>query len=632
MLFDEAVYREFQMDHAHRADEVHVDIERLSGTVELDPGESISIDLTYDVVPSTTTDSLIFSLNPSMEIDRVNVNGRTSDFVFHNGVLSIELPEMLEPVKAIQFEIQASGKPNLSFSYLDASLDYHKSSEIPQQLRQVLGTEASIFDNQIVALLPSIRWYPMPGRNNERDSFQIFNLDLQVRVLDDRWTVVGPSANHATDEKPNTGHFKPSSPIPPFTIVASNYVKQSIPVGEYSFDVYTYPEHTTNVGLFDDVREPLTTNLTEFFDRLSSTGISHDFDVVSLVEVPHHLRMVGGGWRMLPVQSQPGIFLMKESGFPTAVLQHRIKRIFDEAPADAEFQSTKLGFLRSYLGRSPDGSDFLEWATANLWSNRVRYSGQGYQAIEYVFTNLASKTFLTGGYTTSTFTLLPAADHLNRSIRMSFSSFRSIIFDPSANFSYAASDDMLWRRTGMATDHPTLRKILLRKSLMEIDYEADPVIGEKLLAAKTRPLTEALFQYNPREETTQFLAQLLNEHEGKSFSLSDVYRLAQDLDYEVAPFLTDWMVGTKLPGILVSPMKITQLGNSEGDSAAYRPTLHIRNDEDVEAILRLMYFPFPTNTNSPGFDEIHYETIRLRGKTSKQVNLVNESPVMLVAM
>ena len=630
ILFDDTVYREFQKDHAHRANDAHMDIERLSGTVELDPGESISIDLTYDVVPSDTTDSLIFSLNPGMEISRMIVNKHTSDFVFHNGVLSIDLPEMLEPDKAIQFEIQATGKPNLAFAYLDASLDYHKSSEIPNQLRQVLGTQASIFNNQIVALLPSIRWFPMPGRNNDRDSFQIFDLDLHVRVLNDRWTVVGPSANHTTDEKPNIGRFKPSSPIPPFTIVASQYVKESIPIGEYSIDVYTYPKHTTNVELFDDVREQLTANLSEFLDRLSSTGITHPFDVVSLVEVPHHLRMVGGGWRMLPVQSQPGIFLMKESGFPTAVLQHRIKRNFDEAPADADFQSTKLRFLRSYLARSADGSDFIEWATANLWSNRVRYSEQGYQAIEYVFTNLAARTFLTGGYTTSTFTILPAADHFNRSIRMSHSSFRSITSDPSANFSYAASDGMLWRRTSIATDHPHIWRILQRESLMDIDYAEDPVTGEKLLALKTHPLTEALFQYNSTENTVELLAQLLNTHEGKSFSLSDVYLLAQDLDYEVAPFLTEWLVGTKLPGILISPMKITQLGNNDEDPAQYRSTLHLRNDEDVEAILQLMYFPAYTDSSSD--NEPLYEMVRLPGNTSKQVNLVHEFPIALVAV
>ena len=165
-------------------------IEHLRAEVRIDPGRELRLALDADVKIEGAGTRLVYSFNPALEVAELRLNDTPVPFRHEEGLLIVELPEPLVGRSRAQLSWRATGIPDPDFAYLDSVVDWRRVSG-GNSIRW-LGTAGSIFDRRYVALMPGMRWLPVPGPNLEGvHRGQSPTIDMTVEVPTG-WLVAGP--------------------------------------------------------------------------------------------------------------------------------------------------------------------------------------------------------------------------------------------------------------------------------------------------------------------------------------------------------------------------------------------------------------------------------------------------------
>ena len=98
--------------HETALDAARADVERLSGTIDVNPDKELEIDVVLDLrTPESAFDELQFSLNPAMAVHAVRLDGTEVPFHHDLGILAVTPPADLVPGASAQLSIQASEYP-----------------------------------------------------------------------------------------------------------------------------------------------------------------------------------------------------------------------------------------------------------------------------------------------------------------------------------------------------------------------------------------------------------------------------------------------------------------------------------------------------------------------------------------
>jgi hypothetical protein len=81
--------------HTEKSAHPRDDLQSVSGTLAIVPGEEIRLRLELQVDLRAARKSLLFTLNPGLTVDQVFVSGNLADFTHRNGLLEITMAELL---------------------------------------------------------------------------------------------------------------------------------------------------------------------------------------------------------------------------------------------------------------------------------------------------------------------------------------------------------------------------------------------------------------------------------------------------------------------------------------------------------------------------------------------------------
>ena len=314
--------------HAASRNDLRADLERVSGRIGIEPGERLELDL--DLVLRTPTVSaspgaLVFTFNPGLRVDQAKLNGLAVRHEHAFGFLNVRPVDPIPPGSTVLLSLEAVGVPDPRFAYLDSAVDPARHSIADSQLH-VLGTEASIFERDYVALMPGIQWLPAPGANFEADNPSVpardfFHIDIEVEVPRG-WLVAGPGRRREVARVGGSTlfRFRPDAPVSAIGVFAARFEQRTTNVAGVDFELLLHPRHLANVEAAG------TVGLAPVLESLvpaSESDLAFPDDHLSIVEIPGQLRSYGGGWRMDTLQALPGVLLLREHGFPTARLEHR---------------------------------------------------------------------------------------------------------------------------------------------------------------------------------------------------------------------------------------------------------------------------------------------------------------------
>lgn len=540
------------------------DIERVAAEVAIDPGRELRVAATLHVRTEARRDTLAFRLNPGMAVAHVRADAEALEHRHEDGLLDVRLARPLGAGEALEVSLLATGVPDPRFAYLDEALD-PSSMGLADGLLHALGTQASVFEDDYVALLPGVAWLPAAGPGfDARADFYELSLDVD---LPPGWVVAGPG-RRTESPAPGGGSrfgFGPHAPVAAVAVLASNrFERRSTSVAGVDIELLLHRRHMRNARFFEDAAASLRDDLAWRFASAADHGLPYPYGGLSVVEVPAGLRAFGGGRRMDSALAAPGVVMVREHGFPTAR--------FDFAGAAPRYASARqeggqvfaqavlVPILMDYLSSDYSAGDPLAALARSHLSFRTRAQGPAGSPLDLLLEALANR--LAG--------------------------------DPKSHFSAHVFVGATLRDSGawvlgrtMADTAPVHNALVDRQFRAAARVVvADPAsdIGYRRAAA----MAELLLAGLGVEKTGSVMGDLLGRFDGGIFAIEDFLAAVGRVDVRLAEILGGQLRSRGLPGFVHSALEVVRVADDERGAPRYLSRLRVRNDEGAPGVVRLV--------------------------------------------
>ena len=585
-----------------------LDLERVAGEVRIDPGRklTIAVDLDFRVQGEGEATELSFSLNPAMRVQSIRLDGSDTPFEHRLGILAIHPAKALPPGTLATLSIRAQGKPDPRFGYLDSSVRALDETLLGMPI-VLQGEQASIFDTRYVALMPAVRWMPMPGANFGTDNPAVHppdfhQIDVVVKVPDG-WHAAGPGRTLESGEL----RFRPSVPLAEFPLIAAPFERRSLTVDGVEYELLIHPMHSAGVDHFA-AEGNLEGTLEHLRTRLAAIpGLAYPHRVFSLVEVPAQLRRYGGGRFLDTVQSLPGVQMLPEHGLPTT----RYNARGWSAPDDVALR-LDLSFAES----GPHGLRVTVGGARNLLTFLTSASGEGALAANYLLESLTAWRFRP----------LDARYGLSGARAVAPGHWLQLGFGPAPlplrvmhRLLGEAAYDFNWYQ---------FYPMQLEDRSAELSFTGfDPTASREhadILIYKGDLIASAIQALMGRDKVAEFLALMRSRHGGGTFELDDFMAAMADTDPAMAPYIEHFMSESALPGFLASDLRIERLADDENGRPRYQLAVHVRNDEPVPGVAGISFRSSDARAAVAAFERGGFSHVP--GNTSLELGVVIRSP------
>ena len=617
LLADAMAFRSEREDWiaAHKSARVppQVDMEHVIARLAIDPGVGIRLDATLRMRMLEPAHALVFALNPGMEVEEVRVDGVAARHGHSLGLLRVDMPSSLVSEADVALSLLASGVPDPRFAYLDAVVDPSALAR-GGSLLHLLGTDASIFSDRYVALLPGVHWLPTPGPAFDDSPVRrtdFFEIDLVVEVPAG-WLVAGPGRREAVGESPGAARFRPGASVPEVAVLASNrFERRAATVAGVEIELLFDRDHMRSVDDFRDAADELRSYLREVLLRAEGRGIPYPYDGLSLVEVPGRLRSFGGGWRMDTALAAPGIMMVREWGFPSARFEFALRERFGVAEVPTE---AKLFALQSYFARDFSGGNVFSGVARNFLRYRTRASGPGSLQIDFM---LEALTHMLVPYRTMDY-------------------FSAHQFADESVVGHRQGDYGTWLVNGVMGSTASVHNAVVyraRRAAVWEHAEAIPTAdfrladepGLSLDAAYLRgqTLADLTFRELGEDGAAIVLRELADRHDGEPFAPADVLEVVDRIDPRFHDTLGEQLRQRSFPGFSASPLEVVRLADDARGQARYLARLHLHNGEAASGIVRLQI----DVRESAQFIAVRSgDLVRVGGRKAMEIDMVSPQP------
>lgn len=606
---------------AHRDDAVP-DLQEIRGDVRIDPGDrlAIGVDLRFRAPADESLDRALFTLNPGMHVESIEAGGGKLEFTHENGLLEVALPRTLAPGEETTIHVAAAGLPDAAFCYLDAVVDPLELKGTEAQVI-LLGYEPYLFRKQHVTLLPGVRWLPASGGEAGRNDSatrptDFYEIDLAVDVPEG-WLVAGPGRRRPLDgAEPGRARFEfaPGGYVPQVALVAGRYESRTMEVDGVLLEALLHPSHIGNVDFYADAAGEVQDWLAERLDEADSIGLDYPYDALTLVEVPQILRGYGGGWRQDSTLIQPGMILMRESGFPTARFDAAKERFERAKDREGGVARAKREALETFFENDINGGNPFIAAARSFFGFQTAGVGPEAVPLDFVWENLSSEVLAehTGYFSIHFFdqrfgqTFAEAAQGMRNEDRVA-DSYAGVLIH-------------------MLTSTPAIWDTTLGTSLVELDPWKDPEKTVNVLGLKGGAMARSLLDALGREKAGQFLAALRRRTAGGSFTREDVVAAGQEVGEDLERWLELWIDETDLPGFTLGDVGYFRLPDGDDGSLRYQVKVVVQNEEEPPGLMRLEYRT-EADAEAQRFERETSEPVLVPGRSAVEVGLTTSSPM-----
>ena len=599
--------------HAEAKDLPRADLQTLGGRVTIDPGDRLVLDIEATLVaPATGSGPLVFSFNPGLAISSLEVDGAPVEFTHEAGLLTIPRPGSAN--ETFSLALRAAGVPDPGFAYLDAAFDPMAMPAIEAGAAVLLGTVAALFHDDYAALMPGIRWLPMPGAhvgqhdpNRGRD---FFTTDLEVEVPAG-WLVAGPGRAHNVAEDDDTARvrFNPGAPVTNFGVFAAPFERFATEVNGIALELLVSPKHADNLRFFADAADELEKRIAELLDGAAAIGLPYPYDGFSMVELPMGVRSFGGGWQMDTTLALPGVMLVPEAGLPLAEFGVHLRNTGRLEAQEGGLAKAKIDILFGSLQNDFGGANPFLGVTRSFFAYQTGATGVGAAALNAMLTRLANRLITDReGYF--------SAHGLQAQLQNAMGGVMLSLFQGQTN----ATMNTI---RSAATNRPAVWERTLGEALSELDVETDPELAVNVVALKTTAVYRAVLETLGREGAGALLAELRRRYAGTNFTAQEFEELAAELGTDLRPIVGDWLFETALPGYITSSVRGYRLPDSDSGQPQYQLLVDVRNDEPTPGVFWLV------GDISAEYDQRRSTgPLRIEPETSLEVGLVTRAKPM----
>ncbi|ANM30486.1 hypothetical protein ABI59_14265 [Acidobacteria bacterium Mor1] len=557
--------------HRARAEEPAPDVQRITGRVDIGKsGLELNLAMTVAAPAESTLDSALFSLNPGIAVESISADGQNLGFTHDQGLLEVELPRSLSGDATLTLDIAAAGYPQTEFAYLDGVIE-PLDVDVKDANLFLLGFETHYLNKYYAALMPGAVWFPRSGpATGSRQDF--FELDLEVGAPDG-WLVAGPGKRQ---DAGNGFRFAPRSPVPEFALMAAKFADRSIEIDGVELELLVSPSHVRNLDVFEEavprIEEWVSSRLQEAADH----GVAYPYDGLTVVEVPNGLRGYGGGWRHESTLAQPGMILMRESGFPTARFDVAFEEDQTESMEDDDGgvpQAQLDALLRFFENDFSGGNPFVA-ASKNFFSYQTAGTGEFGLPMNFVLDDVSTKLVTDRqGYF--------SVHHFGAEIGQVVGETITRVF---AN-DESATDAMI----GAVTARSEVWDSTLNVSLVDLDPWESPKRSLDVLTLKGGAMADSLLDELGPAQVGELLGALRERYPGDVFEADDLVAVGAEIGVDMQSWVDVWLNQTQIPGFTQGTARYMRLEDSEDGSPRYQVLVRVQNDEPIAGLVKIDY-------------------------------------------
>lgn len=610
----------WRIAHEEKSEQPVPDIVSMRADVDIIPGDEVFIDMEITIkttsgIPLETT---LFSLNPGFVVNQVTDNNNEPlKFKHDDGLIEITLNKPLNPDHQATIKLNYKGTPNVMFAYLDSATTEARDFNYP-----------GIFNKDYVALMPGIYWLLNSGVDVGRDDTRertrdFYNIQLHVR-LPSGWTAAGPGLREEIYSSSEEIEFE-FSPVPAVSevaLLAAPFKSYSTKIEGIVFELLLHPEHTDIINVMAHAKEEIDKWIAVKIQMLRKDGLEYPFRSFSLVEVPNTLRDHQGGWRMDTALAPPSMVLMKEKGLPTARFDiDKESTIYDWAmPDNTKYDVDDPAIasrnrLINYFSNDFGAGNLFSGFARSFFMHQTSATGSEAIALNYTLNDLA--TLLISGersYFSYEKTLTSLRNQVNMIIGNPYHPHKT---NTDKVIDIYTSDERVWQ---------TIKE----QSLTEIDPAKDNELTVDVLALKAGKLAELIIDTMGPGEAGRMLAELLVNHRGASFTLSDVLDLNSIATSQLAPFIDDWFNDTEIAGFIADDIRLYQLSADINGSNRYQLLMRLRNDQPVAGYTRIAWSTEFDSALGIDANRVLSKPLRIEGNSAVEFGIVlNKPPLRL---
>ena len=581
-----------QDEHLANTNAAAYDIDHIVGRITVDPsrGMDASYEIHASVGETTENSELVVILNPGLDVSNLLLNGESTAFTFADGLLSVPIPASATTNGNVLIEFACEGELDMDFGYFYSNLGIFAENKTLGDLPIALGQKFSIFNDNVVALLPTTAFYPLkvpehltaPSLNEPRD---FFALDLTVEVPQG-WHVAGASKlSSESDQDDWSFHVAPRGKIHQFALIADEYHRVATQINGVEFELLLHPSHTKNLVLFGEIWPKIQEDLMDWLDEVHKSGLRYPHNSFSIAEVPASLRIYENDFAQTNLQTQPGLFLLGERGFPTTTFDRALSyRAIDwEEDTIKEHQSN---LLRKYFVIDYFGGNVLRAFGQNLFPLRTSAAGTTQAALNNITERLALKVLgdAAGSY-----------------------SPRQVLGTQKLKLPISIGQYVSWIRfqhtpkMGQHTVHYDMHHleryriwdVAQKTALNRVHTLEDKELAWKVVNHKASFLADSIFHQIDDEGVGEILGLLLDKYPDETFTLDDFIDVSRQAGYDLDLLLNEQLFASSLPGFRVSEPTIHTLDESDGQCSGYLVNVHVHNGEPVTGVVSLDYSDMP---------------------------------------
>ena len=277
-------------------------------------GKSIEASATLKIknICSEPLNSYLFSLNPSLTVNKITANDRDLNFKRHNNIIEIEPSSALKTGESDSLTINYSGTINEAFCSPNYS-DNLKENRYRIAMVNVNKRQYFMQENYLL-LTPETHWYPVASLNYYPSNTAQIKIDFTkytLRVETGKGLKVISQGILTTDSLSST--FSPESPLTGITVAIGGYRSDTLKVDSITYITHYFKGHDYYKKDLAGLKDTLSYLVSGIMrDLETSFSTRYPFRTLTLLEVPVQYYSYPRNSTQTRSEVQPGMILLPE--------------------------------------------------------------------------------------------------------------------------------------------------------------------------------------------------------------------------------------------------------------------------------------------------------------------------------
>lgn len=535
-------------------------------------GNTISVSSGMMVVNNTrqSIDTLVFTLNPGLEISAAEVAGSPTPVIRKQQLAILPLNTPLAGNDTLTVDMNYDGTIDEAYCYLDISTE--KQREKYGEFVINIDKRYAFITPGYLLLTREAGWYPETGASFSTRNFgwnRVYFTDFSLEVETDT-TLQAISQGEIQSPAPGRFIFRNEQPLSQVSLAIGNYVQKKLVSDGVEFGIWHFEGHDFFTEALPEINDTIPEIIGErFSDFLRVYNLTYPFKRLSIVETPAQFTSYQRIWTFQQEFLQPEQVFLQEKGFMLRDL-------------DVKNSIKMQKRYGNRQGMAMTDKDYQIRAINNILGNFTREGGRPNIRFRAGQVSVASESG-------NPYFIFPQLYYFRNHVRSNRWPVTNLVLE--AYFKSQSSDmGGGWMRdmTGLSEDESAniaLQDYSFEELLGSKDHEA---LVDNLIKLKGDVLFTMVQAKAGETEFGQFLRKKLEENQFRVITFDTLdHQIGKEFGVTITPFMDNWFKERKLPGYLISP--VTAVNTKAGDQIRTMVTYSASNTSEVDGVIKLIF-------------------------------------------